>query len=426
MFKTYQQSIFKSIRLKEFSLTLLSFCLVAVSGTKAVEAATLTVVANNLDNPRGLIFGPDGALYVAEAGKGGEGPSIRGPDLVGNLVYGPTGAVTRIQNGVQERIISGLPSLLILSGEQPAENGQSLGPHDIGFSQSGNTLYVATGYGSTLNFKDDLGSAGADLGKLLAFDLDASGAWQRRADFGPDFVTYEGLNNPDGESLITNPYALQVTGDNVFVVDAGANDLFRVDQAGNLSLQTVFPKLNFENMQIQSVPTSITLGPDGAYYIGEFTGFPFPEGKARIFRYVLGGEPEVYADGFTQISDLAFDSQGNLNVLEYSVKSISSPSDLAGALIQISRDGIRRNLVNPGDGLVAPSQLAFGSDGAIYISNYGSFAEQGQIVRVEDTTSVPEPSSALGVLTFALGIGSLRKYKRKQLADEVTTGQKLC
>ena len=34
------------------------------------------VVASNLDNPRQLTFSPNGALYVAEAGRGGDGPCI--------------------------------------------------------------------------------------------------------------------------------------------------------------------------------------------------------------------------------------------------------------------------------------------------------------------------------------------------------------
>ncbi|MEU6997851.1 hypothetical protein [Nonomuraea sp. NPDC046570] len=39
----------------------------ASAGTEA----TVTVVAKKLDNPRGLAFGSDGALYVAESGHGG-------------------------------------------------------------------------------------------------------------------------------------------------------------------------------------------------------------------------------------------------------------------------------------------------------------------------------------------------------------------
>jgi glucose/arabinose dehydrogenase len=38
----------------------------------------LKVVAEGLDNPRGIGFGPDGALYVAESGSGGAGPRVEG------------------------------------------------------------------------------------------------------------------------------------------------------------------------------------------------------------------------------------------------------------------------------------------------------------------------------------------------------------
>ena len=39
----------------------------------------LKVVAEGLNNPRGIGIGPDGALYVAESGTGGTGPASRAP-----------------------------------------------------------------------------------------------------------------------------------------------------------------------------------------------------------------------------------------------------------------------------------------------------------------------------------------------------------
>jgi hypothetical protein len=69
--KAYQSLVFKRVSLNKLTVTLLSVCLAVVSATKTVEAATLEVVASNLDNPRRITFGTDGALYVAEAGKGG-------------------------------------------------------------------------------------------------------------------------------------------------------------------------------------------------------------------------------------------------------------------------------------------------------------------------------------------------------------------
>ena len=67
---------------------------------------------SRLDNPRGMEFGPQGALYVAEAGRGG-GADPNAPSFVlrgTTLSYGATGAVSRLWKGEQERVARGLVS----------------------------------------------------------------------------------------------------------------------------------------------------------------------------------------------------------------------------------------------------------------------------------------------------------------------------
>src|SRR5436190_8376719 len=93
-----------------------------LTATRGRAAPTTIVVMSGLDNPRGLAFGPEGALYVAEAGRGGSGPCavLRGAV---QSCYGATGAVSRLWRGQQDRIATGLPSAV--------RAGEVTGPHDV-------------------------------------------------------------------------------------------------------------------------------------------------------------------------------------------------------------------------------------------------------------------------------------------------------
>ena len=82
------------------------------------------VVMCGLDNPRGLAFS-EFALFVAEAGRGGLGVTAA-PCFTGNVAptpnnrcYAPTGAISRLRNGSQERVATGFPS----HAESPRAHG---------------------------------------------------------------------------------------------------------------------------------------------------------------------------------------------------------------------------------------------------------------------------------------------------------------
>jgi sugar lactone lactonase YvrE len=87
---------------------------------------------------------------------------------------------------------------------------------------------------------------------------------------------------------------------------------------------------------------------------------------------VPGKKPEVYASGFTNISDLAFEGR-DLLVLEIAAKGLTDPK-LAGALLRVSPDG--RQSVVVGNGLTAPTGLAV-SAGRIYVSDCGVCPSRG-------------------------------------------------
>ncbi len=384
--------------LKKISIAIAGAILMTFGIGSSVKAADFDfeVLASGLDNPRGITFGPDGALYVTEAGRGGTGPCTPPPSGTQGILdippcYGQTGAITRIQNGKPKRVVTGLPSL--------ASNGISAyGPQDIAFDWTGNP-YVIIGFTGDPNLRSSV-IGNSDFAQLIAFNKFNRGnkgaSWTRVADLG----AYEAANNPDGEDVVSNPYAFLIQNGKAFIVDAGANDLLNVRLNGSgLAVQSVFNTRSIAdpasgaNIPLQSVPTSIAIGPDRALYVGEFTGSPYPAGGARIYRINFNNQSEVYLDGFTNIVDLAFDSKGNLYVLEFSANSIAT-RDLTGALTRVSPDGTRTTIPT-GSILQGPTALALGNDGAIYVANKGFQPGEGEIVRImpnDDSTSVPKPT----------------------------------
>ncbi len=398
-----------------------------VLGVKEASfAASFEVFATGLDSPRGLTFDSDGALYITEAGRGGEGPCIpapgAGPDGP-TVCYGTTGAITRIQNGIQERVVTGLPSLAL----PLPDFGVSIdatGVHDIQFDKGGNA-YVVVGLGSSPEQRDDVLQI-PEFGQFLAIN-NLNNSDDVTLTPLADLALYEGLFNPDendsgffnpyNEGIDSNPFNFIIKDDTAYIVDAAGNDLFQAKTDGSeFSLVTVFPErlitdpFTNETIPLQSVPTSVALGMDGALYVSEYTGFPYPEDSARIFRIDSDGEPEVYAEGFRQIIDMDFDAQGNLYVLHYATKSLLEVFPSPGLLMKITPDGTRKNLLS--EGLLFPTALEIAPDGDIYISNQGYIPGRGEILRV--SVPVPEYTSTISLLSFGtVGICSWVWKKRK-------------
>lgn len=362
------------------------------------------IIADNLDNPKGLTFAPDGSLYITEAGTGGDGPSIPAPSGQGNLHYGRSGAISKIENGTFRRILTGLPSVAFPDGSGAA------GPHDIKFDADGKA-YVLLGYAANPAFRESLGDN--KLGTIITLDL-SNNTWSSIADI-TNCEAIKKIALKDNE-VASNPLSLYVNGNKLVIVDAGANSLFSINtDDSNLELIAAIPERiltnpilpgaksqNFDRghvpapgayhqappsqMSIQSVPTDVVKGADGAYYVCEFSGFPFPEGGANIYRISAKGELEVFASGFTQLIDMTFDAEGDLYVLQHMNQS-GWKGKPDGALIKISPNGERTTLIE-GNGLEMPSALTIGHDGAFYIINRGGRPGIGQVIRIENPKNI--------------------------------------
>ena len=189
------------------------------AGSLPAASPPFTVVMTGLDNPRGLTVGKDGALYVAEAGKGGTGPCamIRGA----LQCVGTTGAVSRYHRGPQERIVTGLPSYA------PSTGAGATGPHDVSFANGRG--YVTIGLGGPLPPVEMRDLVGDDFGWIVRFR--PNGSWS----FNTDVASYEQEANPGGGPLDSNPYGLLKGAGRKIVVDAGGNSLLRVSFGRHIS-----------------------------------------------------------------------------------------------------------------------------------------------------------------------------------------------
>jgi sugar lactone lactonase YvrE len=323
------------------------------------------VVMQGLHSPRGLAWSPDGSLYVVEAGR----PVVSTSCVQvarGLTCANGTGSVSRLRNGRQERVVTGLPAVFMPVLLEIA------GPHDIGFNGMGNA-WIAVGFGGDPALRAALGSAGEGLGHLVRLLPD--GSWT----IGADISGFERAANPDGRFIDSNPYGLLVEPGRRFVTDAGGNSLVEVDADGAMSLVATFPRVPVPPPfgLAEAVPTSVQRGPDGALYVGTLTGVPFLAGAAAIYRVEPGAAPTVHAGGFKTIIDFSFGPDGSLYVLQYA----SGPVFFGGpgSLVRVAPDGtrttLRGDLTNPASVLVAP-------DGAIYVSNRTLAPGAGEVLRI--------------------------------------------
>ncbi|SDL71379.1 ScyD/ScyE family protein [Tessaracoccus oleiagri] len=332
---------------------------------------SVEVVATGLNSPRKLSFAPNGDLYIAESGvaAGESGACGDHPEFGETCVY-DTGSITLLsRHGEQSRIVEGLPSAVSAS--------DAIGPFDV--LVHGRTLTVAMGMGGSLEFRDSLGEDGALFGtvvdvKLMGRSYDVS--------VRADLLAFEAANDPFGGGIDSNPVDLSEDGRNLVVTDAGANDVLAVAKKGGVTdvLAVLDPVLTDppfpgapDPFPAQPVPTATVQGPDGHWYIGQLTGFPFPQGGSTVYR-LSDGELEPYATGLTNVTDLAWDGD---TLYAVQISDTGLLGGVMGSLVRIESDGSVSTVV---DGLFAPYGVAI-RDGYAYVTT-GSVAPGGTVIKV--------------------------------------------
>jgi hypothetical protein len=351
-----------------------------VANAGAGSSSGPEVIASGLNNPRGLAFAPNGALFVAEAGLGGDGPCFVSPE--GESCFGHSGSVTRIGKAGQRRFLPRLPSYAGVDGTA------GIGPSDVAFGKN-RRMYVTVGLGLDLDVSKTLPEL-HEMGELVSTKVHRK-YWHPTSQprTVADLAAFEDRFNPTGDEENVNPNSVLSTRHGRVVADAGANDLLKVTKHGRVKVLATFPNRMVDapdflglppgtKLEMDAVPTSVAKGPDGAYYVGQLTGFPFPVGGAKVYRIEPGKKPKVYASGFTNIIDIGFDHRGRLHVLEIFTNGFLS-EDPTGALIRVGRDG--RQHVVMSEGLVTPGGLAI-RGGSAYVSNCSICGSGGEVLRI--------------------------------------------
>jgi hypothetical protein len=343
------------------------------SGFLAVVTLALTFAVS----PSGLSGAPDDLVTVVGDLNGPRGVSA-GP--LGSVVYteidGTFSAVTTFgRHTGSPRTLGSVPANFIA----PAITAGLLGQ-----------TYVLTAGGPP-------GSGAATLYRWLPW----GGAPKPVADIAAYQITDPDPYNTDGPPEESNPFGVALLHDgSVLVADAAGNDLLRVFRDGRIiTVARLKPRLVRVPEELpddgfppagtpipaEGVATSVTVGKDGYYYVGELRGFPSTPGTAEIWRIAPNsvnavcdpaaprtGRCQRFADGFTSIVSLATGADGAIYVVEL-VKGgwlqweagVVPP---IGALYRIPRGGGAKKELAPGQ-LTLPGGVTVDGINRVYVTS---------------------------------------------------------
>ena len=327
--------------------------------------------ATGLTSPRGLTFGPDRNLYVAEAGVGGELEPTDEPgcekfvNVFSPYTAGFSGRVLRVRaNGRKDVVADNLPSMT-------DNSGASYGPTDVAFI--GETLYVLIEMGGC--------SHGLPDNPAAILRVNRNGSTTRVADLSawhaanpPNFI-----KDTDPATTDQEPggvfHSMIAVGKSLYVVETNRGFLLRVDPRTGV-IEKLYD-MSVDNREHNPIVMTErgkkffvgTFGEDGgeselAVFDKHFSAYTLP---FRTRNPIVG--LAWRCDDLYGVEIFPFDNQwstGTANLVTFD-----------------RRTGKRKQVLTGFASL--PNGLVEGPDGALYTSNWGiSFAPgDGQVLRID-------------------------------------------
>ncbi len=356
----------------------------------------VSLFASGFNNPRGLTFGPGRNLYVAEGGLGGSHSSASDPCPQAHGAAAPYfgssndpvlgGRISKVSSGgTVSTVVSGLPS----SQTAPALGGLVTGVSSVAFV--GHTLYgLLAGAGCSHGVPDVPNGV---------FRVNSNGTWTMIANLSAFLATHPPAV-PDDQDFEPDGtwYSMTSLGRSLYPMDSNHGELDRVTPNGSISRV-----LDISSKVGHVVPTAIIPNGSGhdhghghhgrgwshnghghghpAFFIANLGGFGPPDGATpneSVWK-LSGQNLRLRATGLEQLLGLAM-LRGSLYALESSTTP-GGPTPGTGAIVRVGKHGQLHTVVS---GLIFPTGMTAGPDGALYVSEqgFGFPAGQGRVVRV--------------------------------------------
>jgi hypothetical protein len=350
----------------------------------ATRTWTQTVVATGLDSPRGLTTAPDGTLYAAEAGHGGDVCNTHG-DCIGT-----TARISKFDtsSGSMTPVVTGLWS-----------NGGPEGSTGVdGISAGGGRLMAVmtlapqqfTSFTCGAHAPADcdavVAATKAQAGQLLQFT--PSGSWKAVAGVGAndfDLTTRDASLSSEGPNA--NPYGVLALPSGTWVADAGANLLDWVPENGDIDVSSRIAMPAPGGFPADGVPTCLAIM-RGDVYAADLAGRLWKrDGKFTPTQVPVvdgAGKPLIH-----HVTGCVSDGLDHLYLVDMwgppGPPIPAGPQSVAGtgSVVEVTRGGGAQVIAS---GLDFPNGIALAKDGSLYVS----------VESICGATSTPLPTCGKG------------------------------